>query len=63
VCHGNLRLLVQPLLDKQDVKFDTGCFSDLPRYFAVFFDEIKDVAPELESVRLAAPRTGDKHLH
>jgi hypothetical protein len=35
----------------------------LPRYFAVFFDEIKDLAPELANVRLAAPRTGDKTLH
>lgn len=35
----------------------------LPRYFAVFFDEIKDVAPDLANVRLAVPRTGDKTLH
>lgn len=35
----------------------------LPRYFAVFFDDIKDIAPELASVRLAVPRTGDKTLH
>lgn len=35
----------------------------LPRYFAVFFDEIKDIAPELATVRLAVPRTGDKSLH
>ena len=35
----------------------------LPRYFAVFFDEIKDIAPELAGVRLAVPRTGDKNLH
>ena len=35
----------------------------LPRYFAVFFDEIKDVAPDLANVRLAVPRTGDKKLH
>jgi hypothetical protein len=35
----------------------------LPRYFAVFFDEIKDIAPELANVRLAVPRTGDKNLH
>jgi hypothetical protein len=35
----------------------------LPRYFTVFFDEIKDVAPDLANVRLAVPRTGDKTLH
>lgn len=35
----------------------------LPRYFAAFFDEIKDVAPELATVRLVMPRTGDKRLH
>ena len=35
----------------------------LPRYFAVFFDEIKDVAPELADVRLTAQRRGDRTLH
>lgn len=35
----------------------------LPRYFAAFFDEIKDIAPDLASVRLAAPKTGDRTLH
>lgn len=35
----------------------------LARYFAVFFDDIRDVAPDLASVRLAAPRTGDRNLH
>jgi hypothetical protein len=35
----------------------------LPRYFAAFFDDIKDVAPDLADVRLATPRTGDKTLH
>jgi hypothetical protein len=35
----------------------------LPRYFAAFFDEIKDVAPALAEVKLAVPRTGDKNLH
>ena len=35
----------------------------LPRYFAVFFDEIKDVAPDLAHVRLAVPRTGDRNLN
>ncbi len=35
----------------------------LPRYFTVFFDEIKDLAPDLADVRLLVPRTGDKTLH
>lgn len=35
----------------------------LPRYFAVFFDEIKDLAPSLAEVRLVVSRTGDKTLH
>ena len=35
----------------------------LPRYFAVFFDEIKDIAPDLADIRLVAPKTGDKNLH
>ena len=36
----------------------------LPRYFAVFFDEIKDIAPELAGILLArVPRTGDRNLH
>ncbi|SJZ91727.1 hypothetical protein SAMN02745126_02863 [Enhydrobacter aerosaccus] len=35
----------------------------LPRYFAIFFDDIKDVAPDLANIRLAVPRTGDKTLH
>jgi hypothetical protein len=35
----------------------------LPRYFAAFFDEIKHLAPELATVRLSAPKTGDRTLH
>ncbi len=36
----------------------------LPRYFTVFFDEIKDIAPDLAGVLLApVPRTGAKNLH
>ena len=35
----------------------------LPRYFTAFFDEIKDLAPVLGSIRLIAPRTGDRKLH
>lgn len=35
----------------------------LPRYFTVFFDEIKDVMPDLAAVKFAVVRTGDKNLH
>lgn len=35
----------------------------LPRYFAVFFDDVKDLAPELATVRIATLKTGDKKLH
>ena len=35
----------------------------LSRYFAAFFDDIRDVAPDLASVRLIAPRTGGRTLH
>jgi hypothetical protein len=36
----------------------------LPRYFTVFFDEIKDIAPDLADIVLApVPRTGEKYLH
>ena len=35
----------------------------LPRYFAAFFDEVKNLAPGLAEVKLAVPRTGDKNLH
>jgi hypothetical protein len=35
----------------------------LPRYFAVFFDDVKELAPQLAKVRLVVPRTGDKILH
>jgi hypothetical protein len=36
----------------------------LPRYFTVFFDEVKDIAPELADILLSpVPRTGDKNLH
>jgi hypothetical protein len=35
----------------------------LPRYFTAFFDDIKDLAPVLGSIRLIAPRTGDRKLH
>jgi hypothetical protein len=34
----------------------------LARYFSAFFDEIKEVAPDLASLRLIAPRTGDRTL-
>lgn len=37
----------------------------LPRYFSLFFDEIKDLAPELADIVLAPVprRTGEKLLH
>ena len=35
----------------------------LPRYFAAFFDDIKDIAPDLARVRLAAPKTLDRTLN
>ena len=35
----------------------------LPRYFTAFFDEVRDLAPGLGSIRLIAPRTGDRNLH
>jgi hypothetical protein len=37
----------------------------LPHYFAVFFDEIRDLAPGLADIVLphVPPGTGEKHLH
>lgn len=36
----------------------------LPRYFTVFFDDIKDIAPDLAGILLSpVPRTGEKNLH
>ena len=35
----------------------------LPRYFAVFFDDVKALAPQLAHVRLSLPETVGKHLH
>jgi hypothetical protein len=36
----------------------------LPRYFTVFFDEIKEIAPGLADISLApVPRAGDRNLH
>lgn len=36
----------------------------LPRYFASFFDEVRDLAPALADIKLAVPRrTDDKNLH
>ena len=36
----------------------------LPRYFTVFFDEVKEIAPDLSDILLApVPRTGEKNLH
>lgn len=36
----------------------------LPRYFTVFFDDIKDIAPDLADVVLVCvPKTGGKHVN
>jgi hypothetical protein len=36
----------------------------LPRYFTVFFDEVKEIAPDLADILLAPVlRTGEKNLH
>jgi hypothetical protein len=36
----------------------------LPRYFTVFFDEIKDIAPDLADVLLVdVPKTGERYLN
>jgi hypothetical protein len=35
----------------------------LPRYFAVFFDDVKALAPQLAHVRLTLPEAGAKTLH
>ena len=36
----------------------------LPRYLAAFFDEVKDIAPELGDVIFSrVPRTNDENLH
>ena len=35
----------------------------LPSYFAAFFDEVKDLAPDLAGAKLAGPGTAGKTLH
>jgi hypothetical protein len=35
----------------------------LPHYFAVFFDDVKALAPQLAHVRLSLPEPGGKILH
>ena len=35
----------------------------LPRYFAVFFNDVKALAPQLAHVRLCLPETGARLLH
>jgi hypothetical protein len=36
----------------------------LPSYFTVFFDEIKDIGPDLADVLLVrVPKTSQKHLN
>ncbi len=51
------------LLSPDPIKIGDEVRGLLPRYFAVFFHEIRDMAPDLGRVRLIAPRTGDKNLH
>lgn len=46
-----------------DVQIGDEMRALLPRYFAAFFDEIKELAPDLATVRLVVPKTGDKNLH
>ncbi len=35
----------------------------MPRYFTAFFDEVRELAPDLARVKFIAPKTGDKTLH
>ena len=35
----------------------------LPRYFAVFFDDVKALAPELAGATLSLPEVRPRHLH
>ncbi len=46
-----------------DIAIGDEMRSLLPRYFAAFFDEIRELAPDLAEVKLAVPKTGDKRLH
>ena len=46
-----------------DSEIDDDLKEILPRYFAAFFDDIKDVAPDLQKVTLVTPKTGDRRLH
>ena len=51
------------LFSPQPMKIGDEVRGLLARYFAAFFDEIKEVAPDLAGVRFIAPRTGDRKLH
>ena len=47
-----------------DVMISEEAQALLPRYFTVFFDEIKDIAPDLADVVLVrVPKTGEKNLN
>ena len=47
----------------RDTRLGAEISSVLPRYFAAFFDDIKDVAPDLARIRLAAPKILDRTLN
>ena len=58
--HGALTLMSQ----NGDMEIGEEVKALLPRYFAVFFDEVKDLAPDLSGVRLAGvPGAGDRNVH
>jgi hypothetical protein len=51
------------LSQNEDIMIGEEVRALLPRYFAVFFDDVKELAPQLAHMRLAVPKTGDKNLH
>ena len=46
-----------------DVRIGDAVRALLPRYFAVFFDDVKALAPQLAHVRFSVPETGGTTLH
>ena len=46
-----------------DVRIGDAVRALLPRYFAVFFDDVKALAPQLARVCLSLPVTGAETLH
>ncbi len=59
---GFIAAALTPVSQNGDILIGDEIRALLPRHFAVFFDEIRDLAPELAD-GLAVPRTGDKRLH